>query len=419
MKFPDASRFTAKHDVVLVGYRGVDGSSRLDCPEVSSAMQHSRDLLSEQSYRAVATAYRSCANRLRSDGVDLAGYSIPEEVDDLEAARRALGYHQIDLVSESAGTRTAMIYAWRYPKSIHRSVMIGVNPPGNFLWNAKTTNEQIGRYAALCAQATSCRSRTPDLAASVKSSFAHVPSHWLFLPIKKGDFQTAAFFGLMNETSAGGGPIASPLTINTLLSADKGDASGAWFLSVMAQIAFPHAFAWGDLAAIGRSDATYAKHFYASGANHGSLIGAAGNNLIWDGGRVLNAWPANPDENEYTHVQNSNVPTLLIGGNLDGRNPARECDPRAPASPRERPSGRAHEPRPRRRLLALRTGSRQPSDQHLPRLRQGRHIPLHPQQGRLQPRPKPKRIRLGHPRRPARRRSTDGSLAALDDRSLA
>ena len=321
MVFPDASRFTAKHDVVLVGYRGVDGSTRLDCPEVSSAMGHSRDLLSEQSYRADAAAFRSCADRLRRAGVDLAGYSIPETVDDLEAARRALGYHQIDLVSESAGTRTAMIYAWRYPKSIHRSVMIGVNPPGNFIWNPKTTDEQIGRYAALCAQATSCRSRTPDLAASVKSSFAHVPSHWLFLPIKKGDFKAAAFFGLMNETSAGGDSIAAPLTINSLLSADKGDASGAWFLSFMAQLTFPSSFVWGEMAAIGRSDATYAKHFYASGANRGSLISAAGNDLIWAGGRLLDAWPANPDENEYTHVQNSNVPTLLIGGNLDFATP--------------------------------------------------------------------------------------------------
>src|ERR1700690_445826 len=95
MVFPDASRFTAKHDVVLVGYRGVDGSSRLDCPEVSSAMGHSRDLLSEQSFRADAAAFRSCADRLRSDGVDLAGYSIPEEVDDLEAARRPLAHPHI------------------------------------------------------------------------------------------------------------------------------------------------------------------------------------------------------------------------------------------------------------------------------------------------------------------------------------
>ncbi|MFZ0088763.1 MAG: alpha/beta hydrolase, partial [Solirubrobacteraceae bacterium] len=237
------------------------------------------------------------------------------------AARRALGYHQIDLVSESAGTRVAMIYAWRYPKSIHRSVMIGVNPPGNFLWDAKTTNEQIQRYSSLCAQATSCRSRTPDLAASLNSAVAHVPSHWLLLPIEKGDFRAAAFFGLFNETSAGGNSIAAPLTINSLLSADKGDASGAWFLSVLARLTFPSAFVWGDLAAIGRSDATYAKHFYASGANRGSLISAAGNDLIWAGGSLVDAWPANPDENEYTHVQNSNVPTLLIGGNLDFATP--------------------------------------------------------------------------------------------------
>src|SRR4051794_18807465 len=187
MDFPDAKRFTARHDVVLVGYRGVDGSTRLDCPEVSSSREHSRDLLSDRSYRAVAAAYRSCVDRLRSNGVDLAGYSIPERVEDLELARRALGYHQIDLVSESAGTRTAMIYAWRHPSSIHRSVMIAVNPPGKFLWDAKTTGNQIRRYAKLCAEDASCRDRTPDLAASLKSAFADVPDHWLFLPIKKGD----------------------------------------------------------------------------------------------------------------------------------------------------------------------------------------------------------------------------------------
>ena len=54
MEFPDASRFSDKHDVVLVGYRGVDGSTRLDCPEVSSSREHSRDLLSERSFRADA-----------------------------------------------------------------------------------------------------------------------------------------------------------------------------------------------------------------------------------------------------------------------------------------------------------------------------------------------------------------------------
>jgi hypothetical protein len=34
MEFKNASRFAGDRDVVLVGYRGVDGSSVLDCPEV-------------------------------------------------------------------------------------------------------------------------------------------------------------------------------------------------------------------------------------------------------------------------------------------------------------------------------------------------------------------------------------------------
>ncbi len=59
MTFPAASRFAEKHDVVLVGYRGVDGSSRLDCPEVTSAREQARGFLTEKAMRADAAAYGS------------------------------------------------------------------------------------------------------------------------------------------------------------------------------------------------------------------------------------------------------------------------------------------------------------------------------------------------------------------------
>jgi pimeloyl-ACP methyl ester carboxylesterase len=321
MTFTDASRFADKHDVVLVGYRGIDGSSRLDCPEVTSAREHARDFLTAAAYRADAAAFKACARRLQDDGVDLAGYSLPERVDDLDAARRALGYQRIDLLSESAGTRTAMIYAWRYPTRIHRSVMIGINPPGHYLWDAQTTGEQIRRYAALCAQDASCRSRTPDLAASLRSAYQDVPGRFWFLPIKKGNVEAAAFFGLMNATTDGGGPLNGPWTIDTLLSADKGDGSGAWLLSTMAQLIFPRAQVWGDVAAVGRADAAAARRFFAAGADRGSVIGAPGTDLIWAGGRVVDAWPASPDENEYTRVRDSKVETLLVGSTLDFATP--------------------------------------------------------------------------------------------------
>jgi hypothetical protein len=69
MTFPDASRFAGKRDVVLVGYRGVDGSSKLDCPEVTSARAHARDFLTDKSFRADAAAFKACATRLQDDGV--------------------------------------------------------------------------------------------------------------------------------------------------------------------------------------------------------------------------------------------------------------------------------------------------------------------------------------------------------------
>ncbi len=321
MSFADASRFTANHDVVLVGYRGVDGSSVLNCPEVTAALENSADFLGQKSLDAYSNAFRSCAKRLEASGVDLAGYTLPERVDDLEAARKALGYHQIDLLSESAGTRTAMIYSWRYPTAIHRSVMIGVNPPGNFVWYPKTIDEQIGRYAALCAQAASCRSRTPDLAASLKRTVAHMPNRFLIFPIKKGNARIASFFGLM-ETTANASPLDGPMTLDAWLSAAHGDSSGLWFESLLAQIAFPTSFVWGDLAAVAMADNQAGERYFSSSEpDRGSIIGNPGTEFLFGGGGLLHAWPATPTDNEYTHVQTSKVQTLLIGGSLDFATP--------------------------------------------------------------------------------------------------
>jgi len=334
MVFPAASRFADRHDVVLVGYRGVEGSSTLDCPEVTSAREQARGFLTGEAMRADGAAYRNCAKRLQDAGVDLVGYTLPQRVDDLDAARKALGYGRIDLLSESAGTRTAMIYAWRHPKRIHRSVMIGANPPGHFLWDARTTAEQIRRYAALCAKDASCRSRTPDLAASIHSAYDEIPGRWWFLPIRKGNVRLGAFWGLMHATTDGAGPLNAPWTIDTLLAADKGDGSGAWFLSLMTQAIFPRVQVWGDVAAFARADAVHARRFFATHADRGSVIGSPGTDFLAAGGRVFDSWPATPDENQYTRVRDSKVETLLIGGRLDvatpPQNATRELLPHLP-----------------------------------------------------------------------------------------
>ena len=321
MEFDKASGFADNHDVVLVGYRGVDGSVRLDAPEVTEALKHSDDLLSERTTRAVYDGYRAAAKRLRAEGVDLGSYGLAQQVDDLEAARVALGYGRVDLLSESAGTRTAMIYSWRYPKSIHRSVMIAVNPPGNFLWYPKTTDEQIARYAALYSQSVAPRGGGPDLAASIRYTNAHMPDHWLFLPIKKGNVRVMSFFSLM-ESSPAAAPASGPMAIDSWLAAARGDASGLWFASLAGDLLAPTMFVRGQYAAAGRLDAQAGRAYFAAyDQERDSDLGVAATAFGWVGGKLTDAWPAAPDESEYSRVRTSNVETLLIGGELDFTTP--------------------------------------------------------------------------------------------------
>ena len=100
-----------------------------------------------------------------------------------------------------------MIYAWRYPQRVHRSVMLGANPPGNFLWDAKTTGEQIERCAALCAEDASCHGRT-RISRRRSLGVRRCPDSWWFLPIRKGNVQLGAFFGLGMRPPTERGPSA-------------------------------------------------------------------------------------------------------------------------------------------------------------------------------------------------------------------
>jgi pimeloyl-ACP methyl ester carboxylesterase len=319
MQLPWANRFAEDRDVVLVGYRGVDGSSMLDCPEVESAVKHSTDILSKKFFDSYAAGFRACAARLTDEGVDLAGYTLPQRVDDFEAVRKALDYGRIDLLSESVGTRTAMIYAWRYPESIHRSVMMSVNPPGHFLWDPKTTNELIGRYSDYCSRDASCSKRTDDLAALMGRT--DVPDHWFFLPVKDSSVPVASYFGLM-ETTSKSAPLNGPMTLSSWLSAADDNASGFWFQSLLGDLAFPALGVWGDYAAAAAIDARASRTYFSSGEQGDtSNVGYAATAFIWGGGQLADAWPASPENDEYAVVRPSDVETLLISGELDFATP--------------------------------------------------------------------------------------------------
>ena len=376
-------------------------------------MKHSTDFLGEKSFRAYEDGFRACAKRLTDEGLDLTRYGLAQQVDDMEAARKALGYDRIDLLSESAGTRTALIYAWRHPQRIHRSVMIGVNPPGRFLWDRHTTDEQLGRYAGLCAKDESCRTRTDDLAASMRRTAANMPDRWLFLPIQASTVRIFTFYGLMESTSEMA-PMNGPTAIDSWLSVAEGDASGLWLQSLVAKLA-PMSFVWGQYASAARPDARAAKAYFASGTqNGGSALGYAATAFAWGGGRLADAWPAAPDENAYSRMRTSQVETLLIGGTLDfstpPQNARKELLPYLPNGHQVVLPGFGHSGS----FWSDQPEAGTPSRRHVPRERPGRRLALRATAGRLHAGRDAAGAREGHRGRDGRPGAPDRAVAARD-----
>ncbi len=315
MRFSLVPWFIENHDVVMIGYRGMDGSVALDCPEVSSMFRQSRgDMLSETALEEMSTVFKNCAERLSNEGIDIDGYTATEIIEDMETARHALGYEQVNLFSWSWGTTLARVFATMYPESIYRSVMISVDTPGAIIHEPQLVDEMIEYYADLCALDSECSTRTDDLAETMREVSNNMPKRWLFLPVNPGLVKviTYNFF----ESPAGAAEI-----IDVWLSAAEGDPSGMAALTLAGPFIYANASNWGHNAAIrasmGQFDPT---RDYITELNPiDAIIGSPVTTVSY---AEYSVWPVKPIPEKYRRVQPSDVETLLVSGNIDFDTPA-------------------------------------------------------------------------------------------------
>ena len=295
----------------------------LDCPEISDAVRSARRMLGDEELESYMAAGASCAGRLQAEGVDLAGYSLTETVDDNEDARVALGYGRINLLAESYGTRLAMIYAWRQAESLHRVVMLAVNPPGRFVWDAEVIDEQIEAYARLCARDAACSARTDDLAASMRDLSDDMPDRWLLFPIDEDTIRLLTHVMLYESVQPPGMPVplSGPAAVDMWLSAAAGDASGMALASMSRDLFLPDLWVWGEGLSLAASVDDYhdpGRDYRREFESPDTILGSPVSLMLWSMGAE---WPTHPIPQEYLRVQPTDVETLLIGGNLDFSTP--------------------------------------------------------------------------------------------------
>jgi pimeloyl-ACP methyl ester carboxylesterase len=320
MHFSIPEGLIENHDIVMVGYRGVDGSVVLDCPEVNPAWKDTGgNLYSDEAIANLRDAFARCAARLQGEGVDLDGYTMLEVIEDNEAARKGLGYERVNLFGASYGTRLAMFYEWMYPERLHRVIMAAVNPPGHLVWQPEIIGEQIKYDASLCAQDPECSARTDDLAETMRNVTHNMPSRWLFLPIDPGKVKFLTLFLLFHRGSAA-------TAYNAYLAAEEGDPSGLALLSLMYDFMWPSMEVWGEWASKGSPDMDRSRDWATEMDPPGSILTSPSIAFAF-----AKDWPEIPIPAEFLQVQPSDVETLLVNGNIDYSTPQQFIEEILPA----------------------------------------------------------------------------------------
>lgn len=311
-----ARMFLSEHDFVLVGYRGADGSIILDCPEVTKALKGENDLLCEKSMKIIGCAWSQCADRLRVQGVDLDGYTMLECIEDNESVRRALGYKRINLLSESYGTRVAYLYGLKHPEHIFRSAMIGVNPPGRFVWESYVIDAQLKYYTALWSKDCIMSKKSSYLYETMRKVLDAMPRKWLFISINPGKVRVVTFCLLFRRNTAA-------KVFDAYIAAERGDASGLAMMSLAYDYVVPSMMTWGDLASKTISaDFDSTRNYCADMEPSSNMpLGSPMSKLLW-GPLGYGHWPIKQLPEEFRKPQQSDVETLLLSGSVDFSTPA-------------------------------------------------------------------------------------------------
>jgi len=320
--WPPPDWLLENHAVVFVGYRGIDGTVRLSCPEVNRLMKaHAgKDSFSEQARAEYVAAVKQCAASFQKAGVDLSGYTVPGVVEDVEAARTALGYDRINLLSESYGTRVAQIYAYMHPQSLHRLALIGVNTPGHFIWDRAVFDQMIGHLSELCAQDASCSSRTSDFAQTMYDINHNMPKRWLFFNIDPDTVRLGTQFMFLDNPNM-------PLIFDAYLAAREGDPSGLAMLNLLMSFAPIDQQIFGDLTnKAGTIDLE--KYGGIESVSLGdSIMGAPMAEWIWP---IAKEWPLELIPKDLREFQGSDVEMLLVNGTVDFATPSTALDEARP-----------------------------------------------------------------------------------------
>ena len=318
--------YLAVSDVILVDQRG---TADRELQWIWNGPYPENFLVSEkvagEHWKTMATL---ALQAFKEKGIDVRGYSVEENAQDIEALRKELNIDKYSILGFSFGTHLGLTLIKLYEDRIENAVLAGVDGLDHSFNYPSDLDVQIKRIAKLAADDKTINGKMPDLIALLRRVMDKLEKEPMEMEIrnpltgqpmnvKVGPFGLALVLRLDIDDATD-----IPVIPRLLYSVDQGDVSILkWFVQKRVVLAF--AIPANGLTQGIASGASKDRWTRIEKEIKESVFKNVVNFPFYD---VKEVWPEVKPEIDFTAHLKSKVRTLFISGDLDCRTPPSQAN---------------------------------------------------------------------------------------------
>jgi pimeloyl-ACP methyl ester carboxylesterase len=301
-------------DIVLVDQRGTGKSNPLNCRSNASSLRE----LTEGSQVALARL-RRC---LEGYDADVRQYTTDIAMDDLDDVRAFLGYDRINLYGGSYGTRAALVYLRQHGDRVRSAVLDGVAPTDMRLplFTARDAQLALDKAIADCDAESACSETFPGMAARIRNLIASLDQHPRRVRVvhprtgvaEDVDIDARLVASVMFNA------LYSPLTASIVPAlvdrAERNDFQGLFALALAGEDSGEAMSIGMQLSVLCSEDASRVTSDELARETSHSVFGS---HLIGSQLDACAMWPKGKVKPEYYGPVVSDVPVLVVSGEVD------------------------------------------------------------------------------------------------------
>ena len=303
-----------KRDIVLVDQRGTGKSHPLECHSTSNSLQE----LTESDAQSL-DRLRKC---LAGYDADVRFYTTPIAMDDLDDVRGYLGFERVNLYGGSYGTRAALVYVRQHGDHVRSMVLDGVAPTDMRipLFSARDAQRALDKLLADCEADTACRSAQAGLATRVRALLQRLTGHPARVEVMHPRTGIRETVTIEARVVAGVlfGALYSPLTASLvpalIARAEQNDFQNLLALAYADEASGDNLSVGMQLSVLCSEDAKRVSEEDVERQSSGTVFGQ---HLLRGQLKACELWPRGEIEDSYFDPITSDVPALVLSGDLD------------------------------------------------------------------------------------------------------